>query len=607
MAPSATIQAVPAPGDGAAALDYMFNGKPQDGTAAKQALDTSAQMQARKIAEEAVGRKPQTEEFRARFERYLSTAEVTPEMLNKYFAELNQVSTFLSQNKPFEAWKLLRDLQNYALIDAGVSRDLANRIQSIWTTGRATAQIDQKNTQLRGDINTANRNADLLSESVMKKQIEYQRQLTRQKAASQRWQPQTPQMPGAAQNNGGQRQADPAAPPTISGLEGKLQMSEQYLRSLELKAKIKMNEMKQEKLMAEAQADFLDYISTLYANGRLNHVVIAADFYRQVFEEGQYPAELEKKVNAALEANRDVQDAVGVARYKIGRGQLAGATDSLEHAFATNELNVAVLGLERPLKEKISDFNRRLTAMQNQIEARDFTNLETNIRQVTAEASDFDAVKPMAIVNAVKLESKMRLGKAKLLAQQGNLEQAMQEFKAAAEAWPANPALESGAEVFFQSQDTKTQILTEFDRLVAEQNYRALFDKQIAFAPAVNGDAKREEQLKGALLAIKDAEIASEKANMMMMAGDFSGAWETVELASKVLRDDKKLNSMRADLASRSADFVSSINKARDAETRSDSGYSLTWYVNAQRTYPASKIANDGIKRLSHKLLETSL
>jgi chloramphenicol O-acetyltransferase len=183
----------------------------------------------------------------------------------------------------------------------------------------------------------------------------------------------------------------------------------------------------------------------------------------------------------------------------------------------------------------------------------------------------------------------------------------MQEFRAAAEAWPANPALESNADAFFQTQDTKSQILTEFDRLVEEKNYRVLFEKQIAFAPAVNGDKKREESLKQALLAIKDAEVASEKASVLMMNGDYSGAWESVELASAVLHDDKKLNSMRADLSSRSADFVSAINKARDSEKRNELGFSLTWYVNAQRTYPASQIANEGIARLSKKLLQAEL
>jgi hypothetical protein len=263
--------------------------------------------------------------------------------------------------------------------------------------------------------------------------------------------------------------------------------------------------------------------------------------------------------------------------------------------------------LERPTKEKIGEFNAKLDKMRNLIEAREFVELQGLIDDIKKSAVDFDTTKPMAIVNAVKLESRMRLGKAKLFAQQGDQKAAMEEFQAAAQIWPGNPDLESKATTFFDTQDVKNQSVVEFDRLIQEQNYRAIFEKQLAFAPAIAGDPKREEALKKALFAIKDAETASEKANVMMLAGDYIGAWEAVELASVNLPDDKKLNKLRADLSGRGAEFVAALNKARDAETRNEDGYSLTWYVNAQRQYPASRIANEGIDRLSKKLLEAKL
>jgi len=314
-----------------------------------------------------------------------------------------------------------------------------------------------------------------------------------------------------------------------------------------------------------------------------------------------------KEVNASLEINRRVQSDVEVVRYKMDRNELSGANDSLQQAYTSSELNPAVLGLERPLKERVADFGQKLNQIRNLIEARDFGALESTLNQIKTIAVDFDITKAMAMVNAVKLESKMHLGKAKLAAQQGDLKLAMDEFQAAAQAWPGNPDLENKAGTFFDTQDVKSQSLTEFDRLVEDQNYRAIFDKQLAFAPAIKGDTKREEALKKALESIRDAEVAAEKANTLMMNGDVFGAWETIELASANLPDDKKLNKLRADLAGRSAEFVAAINKARDAEGRNETGYSLTWYVNAQRQYPASQIANQGIDRLSKKLLGQNL
>lgn len=606
--PSSSSTAPKTPGtssDTSAALDYLMNRKPQDGSAGKQALDSGKRAETTAIAEDAVGNAQISEpDTRARFERYLGTAQVSQQTLDEYFAKMRQVSNLLRDNKIFPAWKELHEMGDYNIIDAGISRELANRVESIWNTDKASVNLDRKNESIRKDVKTSNRNADLMSDRVKDAEIEYQRRLNQgnhQKQESKPSQPDgggAPQMP---QNGTG------TAQPSMAGLEGKLQLTEEYLRSLELKAKIKLNELKQEKLLEQAKANFAEYISTLFDSGRLNHVVLAADFYRKIFQEGEYPADMAKQVNASLEIQRDVQSAVDVFRYKVERGQLVGASESLQTAFLTNELNVAVLGLERPLKEKVADFNASLGRMKNLIEARDFGNLDVLLQSVKKSATDFDTTKPMAIVNGVKLESKMRLGKAKLAAQQGDLKLAMEEFQAAAEAWPGNPDLEDKALKFFDTQDVKSQSLVEFDRLVEEQNYRAIFDKQLAFAPAIKGDPKREEALKTALQSIKDAEVASEKANVMMLNGDYFGAWEAIELAASKLPDDKKLNKLRADLAGRSAEFVSAVNKARDAEGRNEVGFSLTWYVNAQRQYPASQIANEGIERLSKKLLEAKM
>src|SRR5271154_6937832 len=99
------------------------------------------------------------------------------------------------------------------------------------------------------------------------------------------------------------------------------------------------------------------------------------------------------------------------------------------------------------------------------------------------------------------------------------------------------------------------------------------------------------------------AETASEKANMLVMNGDVNGAWETIDLAVKDWPDDMKLNKLLASLSERSADFVSALNKASDAEAKKELGYSLTWYVNALNLYPASTLANDGINRVSKQIL----
>ena len=588
------------------ALDYLYNRKPGEGTAAAQAAEMNAQANDRAKAANALGLGGGIGDAQtmARFEKYLGMSEVPESDLQAYAQGIDKVSALLKSNKTFEAWRALQALATYRSIDAGVSQELANRIESIWNTDKASSHIDNDIQKLREDIAKANNNADVMSDSLRKAEAVLQRQ----EATSQG----RKSANNGGKNNGGVPQANQnggdsnsTGTPTsmTSGLEGKMQLTEEYLTSLEAKARIKLNELKRQKLFDKAKADFADYIKALYTSGFHQHVILAADFYRKIFDEDEYPVEMANEVNASLEIARDVKSSIEVFRYKAGKNELAAATTRLEEAFALSELQPPLLELERPLKDEVSDYLTRLGRLQNLIEARDFGGLETLLDETRKIAVDFDATKSLALVNGVKLESKLHLGKAKLLTQQGDLKAAMDEFQEAAKAWPGNPALQDSSATFFDAQDAKSQAVTEFDRLSTEGNYRVIFEKQLVFATAVHGDAKREDQLKSALEKIKNAEIASEKANMMRNAGDVFGAWETIELAAKNLPNDNKLNALRADLSGKGAEFVAAISKAKDAEIRGELGFSLSWYAVAQRYYPASVMANEAIERLSKQLL----
>ena len=57
--------------------------------------------------------------------------------------------------------------------------------------------------------------------------------------------------------------------------------------------------------------------------------------------------------------------------------------------------------------------------------------------------------------------------------------EAMKEFQTAAEEWPGNPDLQTSASGFFSTEDLQNQSTTEFDRLIQDQNYREIFEKQV--------------------------------------------------------------------------------------------------------------------------------
>lgn len=647
----------------ASALDYLFNHKPEEGTAAKAGADVAGAL-ADKIKAVDVLQTPGLDDpqGRIRFETYLSLKEVPQARIDDYFGKMSQVSELLKTGDVFGAWKMLYIMGDYQDLDAGISREVAHRIETFWNTDRTKDGLEVANDQLRSNIETYDHNADLIADDLHQEALEEGQKVGGKSSSSS-----SSSSSGSSTNspltnpNADPTEAEASLMPTMSAsLQGKMQLTAEYLKLLEARAKIKLNEMKENRMSDQDRMDFADYIRTLYDSHRYYHVIIAADFYRTLFSEGDYPSDLANQaaaasgqtartsaqsaakvrkdmglnyngplgainamnnsdtsnptaqnqplsiadeVTSALEINNAVSQAIEVFKYKADKGDVASAAEQLQEAFLGNEYHPGLQGLARTDKEKVGDFLAKIDVLKNQLEVRDFEQVEGQIDEIKKVAADFDPTKPMALVNGIKLESQLRLGKARLLAQAGALTQAMQEFQTAAEEWPGNPDLRTSASGFFNTEDLQNQSTTDFDRLVQDQNYRAIFDKQVAFAPAIKGDAAREQQLKDALMKVQKAEMAAQKANMLAMNGDNDGAWETIELAVKDWPDDVKLNKLLADLSGRSADFVSALDKARAAEDKKELGYSLTWYVNAQAYYPASTIANEGIDRVSKQIL----
>ena len=601
--------------------------------------------------------------MRARFETYLSLKEVPQARIAEYFGKMQQVSDMLKANDTFGAWKLLYSLGEYQDLDAGISRELAARVETFWNTDRTKNGLEIANNQLRDNIKTYNHNADLDAEELHQQELEEKQKIGKGNSSSSN---SSNSNNSAATNspvtspNADPDVAEAALMPTMGGaLQGKMEMTAEYLNLLEARFKIKANEIKENKMSDQDRMDFADYIRTLYQTHRYYHVIIAADFYRALFNEGDYPEDLANQavagaasnartaadsahlvvktlginasgpvgainqlggaaggqsqpeqplsiadeVTSALEINERVSQAIEVFRYKADKDEVAAAAEQLQEAFLGNEFHPGLKGLPRDEKEKVGDFLTKLDVLKNQLEVRAFEQVDGQLADIKKIAADFDSTKPLALVNDIKLESRLQLGKARLLAQGGQLGDAMLAFQTAAELWPGNPDLTTSSNLFFKSQDIQNQSTGDFDRLVRDQNYREIFDRQLEFALAVKGDSTREQQIKDALLKVQKAKMAEEKANMLVMNNDTEGAWETIELAVKDWPDDTKLNKLLADLSGRSADFVSALNKARDAESKKELGYSLTWYVNAQSYYPPSTIANEGIDRVSKLIL----
>ena len=580
----------------ATALDYLYNKKPQEGSAGAAAAEQKLRADDKSRALDALAGADSPLE--PAYEQYLNAAEADPAKLKAYLANYEKVIALLLQKKPADAYQALFAMAAYEG-DAGISRQLANRVQTVWDADGVSRNILADNERLKAQVRQANWNVDQYADNNAKEAEDRTDRMHHATVGKNNG----GALPANGGNSGAGGDGSDGGGGAASALAGKMRMTEEYLSSLDGKARLKLNEIRIKGISDKAKAEFSDYISTLYNSGRLFHAVAAADFYRVLFQDGSLPGPVANQADAASEIVRRINQAVEVVRFKVGNGQLSGASGLLHEAFKLNPDHPALQGLERASKLKIADYYEQLKRMQNLIEAREFGGLEPVIAATQKMARDFDATKAQALVNAVKLESRMHLGQAKLAAQQGDQQKALDEFKAAATAWPENPDLTTASNGYFESQDNRNKGVAEFDRDITEGNFRAVYDNQLPFLASVKGDAEREKKFKEALEKVRDAEMATEKANLLARNGDSCGAWETVETAAKGWPDDGKLNKLRAEMSIKAAEFVSAINKAQEAETRKEYGYSLTLYVQAQRRYPASQMANEAITRLSTQIL----
>jgi tetratricopeptide (TPR) repeat protein len=579
----------------------LYTEKPGQGSAGQQASDMQNMMQKRSQANESLIGIETT--LPPELESFLSTPPPPPDQLAAYEKSFDDIVQLLRRRDVTKAVVSLYELSAYPW-DSGISEQLGNRILAYWDMQRDQTKLLAANAELEKKIKQSAWNADIQSAAVQKSELDYQRRQNQSKSGKQGAQQQADNSGNQNNKNGGAFLPNPAqATSGVGSVMGRLRLAEDYFQTLDSRARTRINELETIANEKKARADFQGNIKTLFENGRHYHSKLAVDFYRVVMGDGDFPAALATQAAQAAEIVQRIRSDAPVIAAKVQSKRLASASQMLREDFTISRLHPALQAIPLESRMIIQDYFADLQKLQNMAEARDFSAMDKQIARMEESVVDFDATKPRAYVNAMRNESNMRLGMAKLAAQQGNLEKSMEEFKAATMAWPDNPAIAEASKEFFNKQDAMSQSGEDFDKAFAKGDYREIFDKQLQYATAVHGDKKKEGQLKQALQTVKAAEMALEKAKLLERNRDVSGAWETLELASEEWPEDSVLNKRRADLSVRASEYVKSISNAKDAEAAGNMGSSLAWFLNAQQTYPPSQIANEAIERLSDKIL----
>ncbi|MDX2227406.1 MAG: hypothetical protein SFY92_09995 [Verrucomicrobiae bacterium] len=541
----------------------------------------------------------------ALFEAYANSKEMGTLPVEKYVGTIERIRTELPKARNLGGYydQLLELSKNE--IDDGVSRNIANRLRAALDMNAELARIDRTIEQLKRDQGSSETMASIEARTVAANRATTPKANTPPPSAN-------PGAGGATVVNNppstqGESGGSALEPSRITAAVAAAYMVTRYEeRRLGSAAKMGINEAKKIQKDIQIRQDFRQFIANLFQNQQFYQAILAADLYQAVYPDGDYPAEMAALYNAALKAMKQSKVELDAFRFKYASNEHAGASERLLAAFMLSQSLPELQTIPREQKRKVSEYLRKMGELESMLMVRDYDASEKMITELKKTASDFDFNKAMAMVNAGRQKSNFTLGLARMMVQQGKIEEAQKYFYAAADIWPNNPELTRASEQFFNKTDQKEQATEEFDKLYMEENWRAIFENKLKFGLALAQDKTRVGKLEEALKKIEGVEMAGVKSEEFRKRGDKYGAWETLEIASKNWPNDLKLNRSLAESVTEAADLAKALKTAREYEQKAQWGSALVWYLEARQIYPLSEYASKGIDTLTARILAST-
>ena len=555
--------------------------------------------------------------FQARFEKYLNSPEETTAEDSQYRLLLSAILKKLapendSRTSTVDAWRLLPQASNFT-IDARLCDALSDAVYSSWLAMRAQDRLAMANEEL----------------DHQRKQLQWDAEHSGELAALKT---------GAKAAVKGKGAQQPPPDPQESQ-QADLRLAPHLQRLVEVNARIAANTAKREISEVQARIEFQALIMQFFLQRRFQHVVMATRFYRHVFSDGNTSignkspkvsqdkekdkdqekgmAELYMKETGmpltvgvidslANEAMRDVGEGLDAYKFLLQKNEVESATKRLSEAFLIGEYMPGIRTLPRDQKRQALEFTQKGNRLISALDVRDYTLAETLIKEIEAIAKDFDSSQPRAVIETARTVSAMHLAKAKNAAVGGDRPTLEAELREATTLWPRNPALTEVSGMIFSQADVQAKAISDLEQLISQHNFRQIFDDKLRFIAATALYPERQEQLKKVLENMQQIEAALARGTEIAKRGDPCGAWEGTEKAYKQFPEDTKLNQLRANLTTEASDFVRAIRTAQQLEEKGQTGSSLAWYLKAQKTYPPSEFAQEGIQRLVQKVLPGS-
>ncbi len=545
--------------------------------------------------------------LKARFEKYLAQPPENGEEAREYRAAIDEILGHLSpfnSGSPdiYSAFQLLPRAAAYPG-DAGLCSTLAEAVYMAMLSKRDIAGLQKLNASMEEE------KAKVISDADWEARTARPSALNEQKKVQD-----------TEENN----QAEEAASTPGQGVVS-LKYQDQLRRISEIEALKKANIARTEAQTLRTKTQYQVNMIQWFMQRRYEHVVMAARFYNQIWKDGDTELRIDKNSDVSKlfsesvgvsptvssldslgnDAIREVEKYVEAFDLLLSRDELHSASQRLMEAYALGEYLAPVATLSLDKKRRVAEYVRDLHELYGTLQARDFTKGKVLAAALKETARDFPSSKVDSAIAAHTLASDLAIEEAKAHLLARDSEKASEKIRAATELWPTNPKLDEFRDLVGQSGGL-VAARNDFDRLLSEGNYREIARRQYEFAPAIQGDATREDAFRQIVTNLTEIETALGKASEFSRIGQSYAAWEQLAKMRERFQDDPKLGRELELLAPQVADFTKALDNARRHEaskTGRQTGSALSWYLKARSIYPQSEFAEAGIQRMLDEIL----
>ncbi len=546
--------------------------------------------------------------LKARFEKYLSQPPETDADAAQYRKDVADILAAISPFRSggpnlYTGFKLLPSAASYPG-DANLCMSLAESIYMAMLAKNNSAALNALNKSIEEEKQAIIRQADWDDRNDKKVELGGNAGVN-----------------GKGGGKGGATSQSASAPGSGSA---SLKYADTLRRITEIEGMKKLNNIQTEAQTIRTKAQYQVTMVQWFAQRRYEHVLMAARFYNQIWKDGDATLRIDKNSDVSKlfseslgisptvasldslsnEAIREVAKYIEAFDLMLSRDELHSASQRLMEAYALGEYlgPVATLPLEKKLR--VAAYVRDLHELYGTLQARDYVKGKELATRLKTVAKDFPSSKVDSAIAAYTLASDLAIEEAKSHLLARNSDKAAEKIKAATEIWPTNPKLQEVRDLIGTLGPVATA-RNDFDRLLSEGNYREIAKRQYEFAPAIQGDATREDAFKQIMENLKEIEESIGKANEFSRMGQNYGAWEQLAEIRERFPDDPKLGREIELLSSKVADFTLALDKARQFESRTpkQTGSALTWYLKARLIHPPSEQADKGIQTILNELL----